>query len=93
MFPTALTIGPDGAIYISDFGNESNFGEGVILRVVPGEHGRWSRRPCRCRSVHGTYDIPKSNETLGPGANVAGAVKVNIVEPKAGAQVGLLAEA
>ena len=36
MFPTAMTFGKDGAIYVSDFGNESNFGEGVILRVVPG---------------------------------------------------------
>ena len=82
MFPTALTVGPDDALYVSDFGNESNFGEGTILRVVPGDTsvvGPPEPEP----KVHGTYDIPKSNETLGPGANVAGAVKVDIVEPKA----------
>ena len=82
MFPTALTIGPDGAIYLSDFGNESNFGEGVILRVVPGDTAVVAPA-VPLPKVHGTYDIPKSNETLGPGANVAGAVKVDIVEPKA----------
>jgi plastocyanin len=82
MFPTALTIGPDGAIYLSDFGNESNFGEGVILRVVPGDSAIVAPA-VPLPKVHGTYDIPKSNETLGPGANVAGAVKVDIVEPKA----------
>jgi plastocyanin len=82
MFPTALTIGPDGAIYLSDFGNESNFGEGVILRVVPGDTAVVAPA-VPLPKVHGSYDIPKLNETLAPGATVAGAVKVDIVEPKA----------
>lgn len=81
MFPTALTTGPDGALYVSNFGNESNFGEGVILRVDPGDTSivaPYVPPP----KVHGAYDIPKSNTTLGPGAKVAGAVQVDIVEPK-----------
>jgi plastocyanin/sugar lactone lactonase YvrE len=34
MFPTAMTFGPDGALYVSNYGNESNDGQGQILRVV-----------------------------------------------------------
>jgi plastocyanin len=37
VFPTAMTFGPDGALYVSNYGNESNHGEGQILRIVPGE--------------------------------------------------------
>jgi glucose/arabinose dehydrogenase len=36
MFPTAMTFGPDGALYISNYGNESNDGQGQIVRVVIG---------------------------------------------------------
>lgn len=36
VFPTAMTFGPDGALYVANFGNESNKGQGQILRVVPG---------------------------------------------------------
>lgn len=81
MFPTAMTFGPDGAIYVSDFGNEANFGEGVILRVVPGNTTVVAPHVPLPR-VHGTYDVPKSNQTFGAGKTVAGAVKVSIVEPK-----------
>jgi plastocyanin len=81
MFPTAMTFGPDGAIYISDFGNESNFGEGVILRVVPGNTTLTAPHVPLPR-VHGVYDVPKSNVTFGAGKTVAGSVKLDIVEPK-----------
>ena len=36
MFPTAMTFGSDGALYISNYGNESNDGQGQIVRVVIG---------------------------------------------------------
>jgi plastocyanin len=36
MFPTSMTFGPDGALYVSNYGNESNDGQGQILRVVIG---------------------------------------------------------
>jgi plastocyanin len=36
MFPTSLTVGPDGALYVSNYGNESNDGRGQILRIVVG---------------------------------------------------------
>ncbi len=34
MFPTSMAFGPDGALYVSNYGNESNDGQGQILRVV-----------------------------------------------------------
>jgi plastocyanin len=36
MFPTSMTFGPDGALYVSNYGNESNDGQGQIVRVVIG---------------------------------------------------------
>jgi plastocyanin len=36
MFPTSMAAGPDGALYVSNYGNESNDGQGQILRVVVG---------------------------------------------------------
>jgi plastocyanin/sugar lactone lactonase YvrE len=36
MFPTAMTFGPDGALYVSNYGNESNDGQGQIVRVLIG---------------------------------------------------------
>src|SRR3954469_1098515 len=81
MFPTAMRLGKDGALYVTDFGNESNFGEGEILRVVPGETAAAAPTVPEPR-VHGTYDVPKSNQTFAGGKTVAGAVKVDIIEPK-----------
>jgi plastocyanin len=81
MFPTAMTFGPDGALYISDFGNEANSGQGVIIRVVPGDSAVVAPR-VPLPLVHGTYDIPGLNKTFAAGKSVAGAVKLDIVEPK-----------
>jgi plastocyanin/sugar lactone lactonase YvrE len=36
MFPTSMTFGPDGALYVSNYGNESNDGQGQVVRVVIG---------------------------------------------------------
>jgi plastocyanin len=36
MFPTSMTFGPDGALYVGNYGNESNDGQGQIVRVVIG---------------------------------------------------------
>lgn len=35
-FPTSLIFGPDSALYVTNYGNESNEGQGEVLRVVPG---------------------------------------------------------
>ena len=37
IFPTAMNFGPDGALYVSNFGNESNRGQGQILRIELGQ--------------------------------------------------------
>lgn len=37
MFPTAMIFGPDGALYVANYGNEANDGQGQVLRVVPGD--------------------------------------------------------
>ena len=37
MFPTFMTFGPEGSLYISNYGNQSMKGEGQILRVTLGE--------------------------------------------------------
>jgi plastocyanin/sugar lactone lactonase YvrE len=37
MFPTAMTFGPDGALYVSNYGNEGNQAKGQILRIRLGD--------------------------------------------------------
>jgi plastocyanin len=37
MFPTSMTFGPDGALYVTNYGNEANQGQGQVLRVVIGD--------------------------------------------------------
>jgi plastocyanin len=80
MFPTAMRFGPDGALYVTDFGNESNSGQGEVLRIVPGDTTVGAPTVPLPR-VHGTYDVPRSNETFAAGKTTAGAVKLDIVEP------------
>ena len=52
------------------------------LRIVPGDTTVQAPK-VPLPTVHGTYDVPKSNETISGKTNVKGAVKVDIVEPKA----------
>jgi plastocyanin/sugar lactone lactonase YvrE len=79
MFPTALEFGKDGALYSTNFGNEANHGEGQVLKIVPGTTTVVSPKVPPPK-VHGSYDVPKSNQTFA-GGNVAGAAKLTIVEP------------
>jgi plastocyanin len=79
MFPTALEFGSDGALYVTNFGNEANFGEGQVLRVEPGETSVVAPEVPEPR-VKGSYDIPSANP--GPAAgDLTGAAKYTIIEP------------
>ena len=79
MFPTALDFGPDGALYVTNFGNEANFGEGQVLRVEPGDTSVVAPKVPEPR-VKGSYDIPSSNPTVDAG-DLTGAAKLTIIEP------------
>ena len=92
MFPTAMTFGTDGAIYISDFGNESNFGEGVILRVVPGDSAVVAPAvPLPQRARHLRH--PEVERDPRPGRERRGRGEGRHRRAEGGAQVGLLARA
>ena len=81
MFPTAMIFGKDGALYVTDFGNEANQGQGEVLKVDIGD--TTVQAPTTpLPTVKGTYDIPGSNKTFAGGKAVAGAVQLDIVEPK-----------
>jgi plastocyanin len=78
VFPTAMTFGPDGALYVTNYGNESNKGEGQVLRVVPGA------APVAAPEVpppdeSGTYNIGQPTPTP---VDVAPVLTINIVEPQ-----------
>jgi len=81
MFPTSMIFGKDGALYITDFGNEANFGEGTVIRVVPGDTTVVAPKLPLPR-VHGTYDVPSANSTFAGTKAIKNAVKLDIVEPK-----------
>lgn len=81
MFPTALAFGPDDALYVTNFGNEANFGEGQVLRVVPGDTSVVAPTVPEPR-VKGSYDIPSANPTTDSG-DLTGAAKLTIIEPVA----------
>lgn len=78
MFPTSVVTGPDGALYVSHYGNEANHGEGQILRVVPGATPVSAPRVPPPR-VKGAYDIPQNSRILKGPAKTAN--KVTIIEP------------
>jgi plastocyanin len=80
MFPTSMVFGPNGALYITDYGNESNFGEGEVLSVVPGDTAVVAPHVPLPR-VHGSYDVP-TLANVATGKAIAGATKINIVEPQ-----------
>jgi plastocyanin len=80
MFPTAMTFGPDGALYVSNYGNESNDGQGQILRVVPGsEPGAAPAVPLPDESKSYALAQPTPVGQAAATAEVAGTV--SMVEP------------
>lgn len=80
VFPTSMTFGPDGALYVSNYGNESNDGQGQVLRIVPGEvstPGPDVPPP----SEEGAYAAPTSQPIPTPDGSVEIAAEIAIVEP------------
>ncbi len=80
MFPTSLTVGPDGALYVSNYGNESNDGQGQILRVVVGQ------LPAQAPAVampdeSKSYALPQPTPVQQAPASAEIAGTISIVEP------------
>ena len=79
IFPTAMISGPDGALYVANFGNESNKGQGQILRVVPGEGA--ARAPDVPEPTEkGAYVTPRKSPQDGSQGGPP-PKKVTIIEP------------
>jgi plastocyanin len=82
VYPTALRTGPDGALYLTNFGNESTAGQGQLLRVVPGDQPAVAAVPSP--SPDPNRSNASSQPTPPPTPAPSGpppAAKVTIVEP------------
>ncbi len=80
MFPTGMTFGPDGALYVSNYGNESNDGQGQIIRVVIGiQPGAGPAVPAPDESKSYALAQPTPMGQAAATAEIGGTV--NIVEP------------
>lgn len=78
MFPTALIFGPDGALYVTNYGNEANDGQGQVLRIVPGS------TPAQAPNVPAPDESGQYVSAQPTPQAIAGAVNaasVTIVEP------------
>lgn len=79
MFPTAMDFGPDGALYVSNYGNEANEGQGQILRIVPGSttaHGPDVEPPDESGSYANVQPTPTPIAGAGPPV-----LTIEIIEP------------
>ncbi len=85
VFPTAMTFGPDGALYVANFGNESNEGQGHILRVVPGNTSV-AGPDVPPPDESGTYSILQPTAVPLEGVEPVG--EVTIIEPQDAMQWG-----
>ncbi len=74
-FPTAAIFGPDGALYVSNFGHQANDGQGQVLRVVLGDEGPAAAPPAGASSgeqweepkpidPNAAIDVPEGTELI-----------------------------
>lgn len=85
VFPTAMTFGPDGALYVTNYGNEANTGQGQVLRVIPGDTavmGPMVEPP----DETGSYSNAQPTATALTG--VEPVMTINIIEPADAMQWG-----
>lgn len=79
VFPTAMTFGPDGALYVTNYGNESNNGQGQVLRVVLGDlPGRGPDVPSPDDT--GTYAPSQATPVTTPAQPAVIGARVTLVE-------------
>ena len=79
IFPTAMAFGPDGALYVSNFGNESNEGQGQILRIELGQTAARASdvpEPTETGSYVAPRQVPRAGSETGPPPK-----QVTIIEP------------
>jgi len=82
VFPTNMIVGPDGALYVTNFGNESNKGQGQVLRIVPGDEpaeGPKVEMPSDLHSHRGSQVRPKPKD---PGADTKTGAQVTMIDKK-----------
>ena len=81
MFPTAMTFGPDGALYVTNYGNESNDGQGQILRVVIGDAAGDGAGRVRAPDESKSYALAQPTPVGQAAATAEIAGTVSMVEP------------
>ncbi len=87
MFPTRMTFGPDGALYVSNYGNESNDGQGQILRVIIGDEPAVGP-PVPAPDESKSYALAQPTPAGQAAASVTVAATISMVEPSDPTQWG-----
>lgn len=80
VFPTHMIFGPDGALYVTNYGNESNDGQGQVLRVVIGDQPATGPEVPTPDESLGTYNNVEPTATTNTSAQPV--ATIHILEPQ-----------